>query len=97
MTFKEARKQAREIAIKIDHWCYMYKDSGKNNYYVSKNVDYSADPKTSYYVHKIGKIINMYLYEKINKNLKKRGIYTYPFSPVIMYQVKSFRKEVLGK
>jgi hypothetical protein len=29
MTFKEARKQAREIAIKIDHWCYMYKDSGK--------------------------------------------------------------------
>lgn len=45
MTFKEARKQAREIAIKIDHWCYMYKDSGKNNYYVSKNVDYSADPK----------------------------------------------------
>lgn len=93
MTFKEARKQARILAAKKDHWTYIYKDnSKKNNYYISEDYDFTADFKTSFYVHKSGKIINIANYKAIAKNLKKNNINVYPFSPIVMEFLEKCRK-----
>lgn len=92
MTFKEARKQAREIAIRKNHWVYIYKDnSKKNSYYISENYDFSANLTTSYYVHKSGRILNIAIYKEIDKDFKKRGMHTYPFSPIIMNYLEDKR------
>lgn len=92
MTFKEARKQARKIAIRKNHWVYIYKDnSKKNNYHISEDYDFSVNLTTSYYVHKNGRILNIAIYKEIDKVFKKRGIHTYPFSPMIMNYLEDKR------
>lgn len=87
MTFKEARKQAREIAIKNGKWGYIFCDKSKK-YYVLEDFDYGADLNKSFYVDKSGKILNIAEYEKISKKLNRSGITNFPFAPIVMKYVK---------
>lgn len=87
MTFKEARKQAREIAIKNGKWGYIFYDKS-NQYYVLEDFDYSANLNKSFYVDKSGNILNIAKYEKISKKLTKSGITHFPFAPIVMKYIK---------
>lgn len=81
MTFKEARQEARQIAIKTGYWGYVFKDKD-GEWYTSNCKNFNSDE--SFYVDKSGKVCNIQNYEKVIKKLEKQGIVgVLPFSPII--------------
>ena len=75
MTFKEARKQARELAKENGYWSYIYRTNEQN---------FNSDDW--WYVAKDGRIMEHITFEKIVKKMKKNGMVSYyPFSNDVMY------------
>lgn len=86
MTFKEARKEAREIAQRTGHRGYIFKDKS-GEWFTSDCNNFNSD--NSFYVNKNGRILNMQKYEKIEKKLDKQGIRGLSlFSPELMKYMK---------
>ena len=86
MTFKEARKEAKEIAQRTGYWGYIFKDKS-GEWFTSDCNNFTSD--NSFYVNKAGKILNMQKYEKIKKKLDKQGIRGLClFSPELMKYIE---------
>lgn len=86
MTFKEARKQARELAKENGYWSYIYQTKNKKEkiYEISNEQDFNSDDW--WYVAKDGRIMEHKIFEKIVKKMKESGMVSYyPFSDDVMY------------
>ena len=86
MTFKEARKQSRELAKENGYWSYIYRTKNKKEktYEVSNEQNFNSDDW--WYVAKDGRIMEHKTFEKIVKKMKKNGMVSYyPFSNDVMY------------
>lgn len=91
MTFKEARKEARDYCINNNiTYCYMYKNTNE------WNITKEKPNQTFFYVHKDGRIISN---ETINKENQKwnrhpeKQMYAYPFKYQVRNRLKDESKE----
>lgn len=100
-TFKEARKNAREVAkISGKHWAYIEILKEKIPYYIVK--DTNDNNCFDYYVHKDGRVCPKRIIENENKKWNRhpeQHNYSYPFCNEVRNRKpqedkKSYKKEM---